>query len=455
MAIRSLRTPLHSRHVVTSLAALVALGLVACSSDPGAIETSSFAASAATTEVGGVTLRTVMKGTYVGAANDGGSTVSATATVAREWETFTLVDRNGGSLVSGDLVSLRAGSGQYLQAASGGGADVNATGASPLDWETFRIARRAGGGAIARGDVIGLQAVTSGKWFSAENGGGGPVFAYGPAFGPWEELVLGIGSVVAPPPAPPPAPPSTPAPTPAPADGWKLAWADEFDGSAIDESKWSYEVQRPGWVNHELQSYTDHRRENARVEDGHLVIEGRRDNFNGSEYSSARLKTQGKASWAYGKVEARIQLPGGSGTWPAFWMMPDDQSRGWPACGEIDIMEEVGYDPDSIHATTHSQAYNWKSNNQRTAATTVSGVTGGYHTYALEWFPDHIDMFVDGRKYYTSPNDNTGDDAWPFHKNFHVILNLAIGGDWGAAKGVDPSIWPRQMLVDYVRVYQR
>lgn len=136
-------------------------------------------------------------------------------------------------------------------------------------------------------------------------------------------------------------------------------------------------------------------------------------------------------------------------------MMPDNQSRGWPACGEIDIMEEVGYDQDSIHATTHSQAYNWKSTKQRTAAKTVSGVTTGYHTYALEWFPDHIDMFVDGQKYFTSPNDNTGDDAWPFNKNFHIILNLAIGGDWGGAQGVDPNIWPRQMLVDYVRVYQK
>jgi beta-glucanase (GH16 family) len=356
--------------------------------------------------------------------------------VAQAWEKFTLIDKNGGSLESGDLVYIKAGNGQYFMAANGGGSTLNAASNNELDWETFRIVKQNGGGTINNGDVIGLQTITSGRWVSAENGGGGPVFAYGPAFGPWEKLVIGLGQTT-------------------PVSDWRLVWSDEFNGSSIDESKWTWEVQRPGWVNHELQNYTNRRWENSRVENGHLVIEGRRDWYNGHEYSSARLKTQGRASWKYGRVEARIKLPGGWGTWPAFWMMPDNQSRGWPACGEIDIMEEVGYDQDSIHATTHSQAYNWKSNTQRTASTYVAGVTSDYHTYALEWYADHIDMFVDGRKYYTSRNDYTGDDAWPFDKNFHIILNLAIGGDWGAAQGVDPNIWPRQMLVDYVRVYQR
>lgn len=238
-------------------------------------------------------------------------------------------------------------------------------------------------------------------------------------------------------------------------DGWRLVWSDEFNGSEIDGSKWTYDVHGPGWVNHELQNYTNNRRENARVENGHLVIEARKDGFQGHDYSSARLKTQGKASWTYGRIEARIQLPSGVGTWPAFWMMPDNQSRGWPACGEIDIMEHVGYDQDWINATTHSNTYSWRSSTQRTAKTLVPGVTTGYHVYALEWYPDRIDMFVDGKKYYTSPNDNTGDDAYPFNKNFHIILNLAVGGDWGGIKGVDANIWPKQMLVDYVRVYQK
>jgi beta-glucanase (GH16 family) len=136
-------------------------------------------------------------------------------------------------------------------------------------------------------------------------------------------------------------------------------------------------------------------------------------------------------------------------------MMPDDQHRGWPACGEIDIMEEVGYDQDRIHATTHAQAYNWQSPMQRTASTVVGGVTTSFHTYALEWSPGRIEMFVDGARYYTSTDPGWGDDGWPFDKHFHVILNLAVGGDWGGAQGVDPNIWPRRMLVDYVRVYQR
>lgn len=238
------------------------------------------------------------------------------------------------------------------------------------------------------------------------------------------------------------------------AGGWKLVWSDEFNATELDETKWTYEVQRPHWVNDELQGYTDRRKENVRLEDGHLVLEARKDNFNGQEYTSGRIKTQGKHSWKYGRIEASIKLPGGLGTWPAFWMMPENQSRGWPACGEIDIMEEVGYDQDVSVATTHTFNYNWANNNVKTASTKVDGITTGYHTYAAEWYPDHIDMFVDGRKYYTVTNEGN-DNAWPFDKNFHIILNLAIGGVWGGIKGVDANIWPRAMLVDWVRVYQK
>lgn len=422
------------------LSTVVLLGAAACGDvdtmDDVGDEEISTEDEALSTQIMNVTFKTQLQNKYIGAQNNGGGSVLAVATVAQAWEKFTLIDKNGGSLQNGDLVYIKAGNGQYFMAVNGGGSTLNAGSNNELDWETFRIVKQNGGGTIVNGDLIGLQTITSGRWVSAENGGGGPVFAYGPAFGDWEKLVIGLG-------------PTTPV------SDWRLVWSDEFNGSSIDESKWTWEVQGPGWVNHELQNYTNRRWENSRVENGHLVIEGRRDWYNGHEYSSARLKTQGRASWKYGKVEARIKLPGGWGTWPAFWMMPDNQSRGWPACGEIDIMEEVGYNQDSIHATTHSQAYNWKSNTQRTAATNVGGVTSDYHTYTLEWYPDRIDMFVDGRKYYTSRNDYTGDDAWPFDKNFHIILNLAIGGDWGGAQGVDPNIWPRQMLVDYVRVYQR
>jgi hypothetical protein len=395
---------------------------------------------AAATRISSVTLRTAVKGRFVGAQNNGGGAVLASATAAATWETFALIDSNGGTLESGDEVNVITGGGNYLQAANGGGSTLNAASTDPLAWETFRIVKSSGSGTIVGGDVVGLQTVTGGNWLSAESGGDGSVFAYGAALGAWEQFVVSLGE--------------TRWVYGNEAYGWRLVWSDEFDGGALDESKWSYEVQPPGWVNHELQSYTDHRRENARVENGNLVIEARRDGF-GGEYSSARLKTQGKASWTYGRVEARIQVPSGWGTWPAFWMMPDNQSRGWPACGEIDIMEHVGYDQDSIHGTTHSQAYNWRSPHQRTSSTHVDGATTSFHIYAVEWRPDRIDFFVDGLKYFTSPNDGTGDDAWPFDKSFHIILNLAVGGDWGGARGVDPNIWPRQLLVDYVRVYQR
>ncbi|RYZ60861.1 MAG: glycosyl hydrolase family protein [Proteobacteria bacterium] len=263
------------------------------------------------------------------------------------------------------------------------------------------------------------------------------------------------GGAASPAPAPPAPPPPSGGGTATGA--WRQVWADEFNGSSLDESKWAYEDWAPRTVNNELQRYTVRRQENVRVEGGHLVIEARRDGFAGSEYSSGRIKTQGKASWAYGKMEARMQMPGGFGTWPAFWMMPDNQSRGWPACGEIDVLENVGYDQDRVHGTIHSNDYNWRNpSSQRTGSTIQGGVTTGYHTYAIEWSPTEIKWFVDGRQYYQSPNDSGGDDnKWPFNKNFHLILNLAVGGDWGGAQGVDPNIWPRRLLVDYVRVFQK
>jgi hypothetical protein len=384
------------------------------------------------TTVNGVSFLATLNNTYVGATNNGGSSVVATATTVQAWETFSLVDINGGSLESGDSVYVKAGNGQYFQALNGGGSSLNAGSNNAQAWETFKVVKKSGGGTINTGDVVGLQAST-GSWVSAENGGGGSVFAYGGALGSWESFAIGIGAPAA----------GNP--------GWRLVWSDEFNGTGLDTSKWSYEVHGPGWVNHELEYYTA-RPDNVRVENGHLVVEGRHDFYSGSEYSSGRINTAGHASWTYGRMEASIQLSGGWGTWPAFWMMPDDFSRGWPACGEIDIMEEVGFDQNSIHGTTHSQKYNSTSTS---GSTSNAGVTTGYHLYAAEWYPDRIDFFVDGQKYFTSTNDNTGDDAWPFHKNFYLILNLAIGGDWGGQQGVDPNIWPRQMLVDYVRVYQK
>jgi uncharacterized Zn ribbon protein len=398
------------------------------------------ASTAAATRISGVTLRTTLQPRYLSAVGNGGAGVTATASTANAWETFSILDDNGGTLESGDEVRIITGNGRFFQAANGGGTTLNAASTHGLAWETSRIVS-ATPGTITTGSVVGLQTITTGSFVSALNGGGSDVRAFGAALGDWERFTITLGE--------------TRWVYGHEASGWRLVWSDEFEGAQIDESKWAYEVWPPRRVNNELQSYTYRRSENARIENGALVIEARRDFFEGNEYSSARLKTQGKASFTYGRIEARIQVPGGWGTWPAFWMMPDDQHRGWPACGEIDIMEEVGYDQDRVHATTHTQAYNWRSPNQRTSSTVVAGLTTGYHVYAAEWSPDGIEFSVDGMRYFTSPNDNTGDDAWPFDKDFHVILNLAVGGDWGGAQGVDPNIWPRRMRVDYVRVYQR
>jgi beta-glucanase (GH16 family) len=240
------------------------------------------------------------------------------------------------------------------------------------------------------------------------------------------------------------------------AKGWQLVWSDEFDQGGLPASnKWNYEVQGPGWVNNELQNYTGNRSENARVENGKLVIEARRDWYQGKEYSSARLKTAQKADWTYGRMEIRAKLPGGRGTWPAIWMMPTDCSKGWPTCGEIDIMEHVGYDPGRVHATVHTQWYNWPAGNQPTGTAFYGDATSNFHTYALEWFPDHLDAYVDNQKYFTYKNDGAGSGSWPFNKPFYLILNLAVGGDWGGAQGVDANSYPQRMEVEYVRVFKQ
>lgn len=235
-------------------------------------------------------------------------------------------------------------------------------------------------------------------------------------------------------------------------NGWKLVWKDEFTGKGdIDRSKWNYEVWKPGTVNNELQNYTNNRRENVRVGNGVLTIEARRDGF-GGEFSSGRIKSQGKASWTYGRFEARIKLPGGGkGSWPAFWMMPDNQSRGWPSCGEIDIMENVSYDPGTLVGTIHTGAYNHVKGTQKEGRTSINHHE--WNTYSIEWDSSKIVWKVNGREYHRFTKHG-GDDQWPFNKPFHIILNLAIGGAWGGAMGVDKD-FPRQMQVDYVRVYKK
>jgi beta-glucanase (GH16 family) len=235
-----------------------------------------------------------------------------------------------------------------------------------------------------------------------------------------------------------------------------LVWYDEFNYTGLPASdKWGYDVGGGGWGNNELQYYTNARAENARVENGNLIIEARKEQYEGSEYTSARLVTRHKGDWLYGRFEAYAKLPSGRGTWPAIWMLPTNWVYGnWPKSGEIDIMEYVGYDPGVVHGSIHTEAYNHVLGTQKTASIPVPDAETAYHLYALEWTPENIDIYVDNNKYFTFANEHKDYKTWPFDQVFHLILNIAVGGNWGGAQGVDPNIWPQKMYVDYVRVYQ-
>ncbi|NJN26396.1 MAG: glycoside hydrolase family 16 protein [Cyclobacteriaceae bacterium] len=238
------------------------------------------------------------------------------------------------------------------------------------------------------------------------------------------------------------------------AQTWILTWSDEFEYNGLpDATKWAYEEGKIR--NKESQYYTRERKENARVENGALVIEARDEDYNGAEHTSASLITQGKMEFLYGRIEVRAKLPGGVGMWPAIWMLGTNRDKGWPARGEIDIMENVGYDPDTIHANIHTQAYNHAIGTNKGSGIYVESPSEDFHIYAVEWFEDHMDFFVDGQKYFTFKNEQTGNDTWPFDQPHYLILNIAVGGAWGGKHGIDEHIFPQQMLVDYVRYYQQ
>lgn len=235
---------------------------------------------------------------------------------------------------------------------------------------------------------------------------------------------------------------------------WELAWADEFDrDGAPDPARWTYE--HGNVRNHEKQFYTRERAENARVEKGNLILEARKDGWEGHDVTSASLTTQDRVHILRGRVEVRAQLPSGRGTWPAIWMLGIDiRSKGWPACGEIDIMENVGFEPGVIHGTVHTRVNNHTKGTAKGSQTRLPGAHDGFHVYALEWFADRMDFFVDDRRYFTYRNDGGGEGTWPFERPAYLLLNLAIGGAWGGQKGVDDAIFPQRMTVDYVRVYR-
>ncbi|MBN2476372.1 MAG: glycoside hydrolase family 16 protein [Pirellulales bacterium] len=266
--------------------------------------------------------------------------------------------------------------------------------------------------------------------------------------------------------------------SPAGAQSWQLAWSDEFDYAGLpDPEKWGYEE---GFVrNNEAQYYVAARRENSEVKDGMLIIRankeryanprfradaaqsGRRRQREFAEYTSASVTSRGKVTWRYGRIEVRAKLPTGRGMWPAIWMLgtgergPGQRRAGWPACGELDIMENVGFAPDVIHANVHTAKYNHVKGNGKGAKITIEKPYDTFHVYAMEWDKDRIDFFVDDQKYFTYENEGTGTDAWPFDSPHYLILNIAIGGSWGGQRGIDDAIFPQEMLIDYVRVYQK
>ena len=221
---------------------------------------------------------------------------------------------------------------------------------------------------------------------------------------------------------------------------WQLVWSDEFNNSGLpDPAKWGYDVGGHGWGNKELQTYTDRRKENARIENGVLIIEARRDRGETQPYTSARLVSKGKGDWTYGRFEIRAKLPSGRGTWPAIWMLPTARNYGagyWPDNGEIDIMEHVGYDPDVIHASAHTKAYHHSINTQKTAKINVESARTAFNVYAVEWTPEEIRWYVNDRRYFKFANErlsNPGADyrQRPFDNPFHLLLNQAVGGNWG------------------------
>ncbi len=241
---------------------------------------------------------------------------------------------------------------------------------------------------------------------------------------------------------------------------WILTWSDEFEGEGLpDSSKWSYNTGNWGWGNNEPQYYTADRVENARQENGYLVIESHKNDL-GHDWTSARLTTQGKIAFTYGKIEFRAKVPAGRGTWAAGWLLGDayEDEISWPYCGEIDVLESVGFEIDDEtgrgknHATCHTRAYYFKQGNQIGSEIELDSMNTNFHTYAVEWYPNVIYGLIDGERYYTY-DKNANELEWPFNAPQNIILNLAIGGGWGGTEGIDESYKNHQFILDYVRVY--
>lgn len=230
----------------------------------------------------------------------------------------------------------------------------------------------------------------------------------------------------------------------------KLVWEENFDGKTLNEKNWNFEIGNGcpncGWGNNERQLYS---KENHQLVDGNLIITAKK---NGDQYSSTRITTKGKKEFQYGYIEARAKLPVGQGIWPAFWMLGSNIDKvGWPKCGEIDILEYVGREPDMVFTSLHTQDSH--GNTVNTKKTKFEDIEEGFHTYAVDWNQDKMDFYVDGNLVYTFQPENKTEAIWPFNQPYYILVNMAIGGNFGGPE-VDDSIFPQEFIIDYIRVYE-
>jgi len=254
----------------------------------------------------------------------------------------------------------------------------------------------------------------------------------------------------------PPPPTAMPEPSPTPEGwrpGWNLVWHDEFDSDNLDLTNWTFDLGASGWGNSELEQYTNNP-ENVRIENGQLIIEARKDANAKYGYSSARIKTQGLQAWQYGRVEARLKLPYGQGIWPAFWMLGDNiATTGWPNCGEIDILEFIGKTPDNIYHNVHGPGYSGAKPVGAKVGMTPGTLLNDFHTYAIEWSATEIRWLVDDKETFKVASSAVP-GKWVFDHKFFIMMNVAVGGGWPGFP-TTVTVFPQQMIVDYVRVYQQ
>lgn len=381
-------------------------------------------------------IRSSATGDYVSADQNRGAFAPLVAdrTVANSWEQFQVVDAGGG------YIALRSiGTGLFVSAdmSRGAYAPLVADRPSADTWEHFVWADLTGGAFILRGRVTG-------RYVSADlsRGDYAPLVSDRAAASTWETFTWGpVGGT--PPPPNGGAPPGFPT----------LIWSDEFNGSTIDTSNWTYDLGNSGWGNNELENYTN-RPENARIENGMLVIEARRENLGGSSYTSARLKTQGLRSFGVNTwVEARIQVPQGQGIWPAFWMLGNSISTiGWPSCGELDIMEMRGQDPFQNLGTMHWANDDGSHASYGGSTTSPSSLAAGFHTFAIARTTTAIRWYLDGVQYFEGNIAGGINSTSELQAPFFILFNVAVGGNFVGSPDSTTS-FPQQLRVDYVRVW--